>query len=47
MGTPELEIVQGGMMTTGVEAKQFGDGDQIVVVNASITVMVDKDMVNW
>lgn len=47
VGTPELEIVQGGMMTTGVEAKQFGDGDQIVVVNASITVMVDKDMVNW
>ena len=34
----EVEVVQGGMLVNGLHVDEFGKGDQIMVVNAGITV---------
>jgi len=39
-GTKELEIVSGGMMTRGLEVPELGDGDNIFVAIAALTVFV-------
>ena len=36
----EVEVVQGGMLVNGLHVDEFGKGDQIMVVNAGITVYV-------
>lgn len=36
----EVEVVQGGMLLNGLHVDEFGEGDQIVIVNAGITVYV-------
>ena len=36
----DVEVVQGGMLQNGLHVDEFGKGDQIVVVNAGITVYV-------
>lgn len=36
----EVEVVQGGMLLSGLHVDEFGEGDQIVMVNAGITVFV-------
>ena len=36
----DVEVVQGGMMLNGLHVDAFGEGDQIVIVNAGITVYV-------
>ena len=36
----EVEVVQGGMLVNGLQVDEFGKGDQIMVVNAGITVYV-------
>ncbi|MBP5240263.1 MAG: Lin0512 family protein [Oscillospiraceae bacterium] len=36
----DVEVVQGGMLQNGLHVDEFGNGDQIVVVNAGITVYV-------
>lgn len=36
----EVEVVPGGMLLNGLHVDDFGDGDQIVMVNAGITVFV-------
>ena len=34
----EVEVVQGGLMLGGLHVDEFGEGDQIVIVNAGLTV---------
>jgi len=34
----EVEVVQGGMLLNGLHVDAFGKGDQIVIVNAGLTV---------
>ncbi len=34
----DVEVVRGGMLLNGLHVDEFGRGDQIVVVNAGITV---------
>ena len=36
----DVEVVQGGMLLNGLHVDEFGKGDQIMVVNAGITVYV-------
>ena len=36
----DVEVVQGGMLLNGLHVDEFGEGDQIVIVNAGITVYV-------
>ncbi len=36
----DVEVVQGGMLLNGLHVDEFGKGDQIVIVNAGITVYV-------
>ena len=38
----ELEIVEGGLAFRGTNAPQFGVGETIVLVNAAVTVYVNK-----
>jgi len=38
----ELEIVEGGLSVRGANVPQFGVGETIVIVNAAITVYVDR-----
>lgn len=40
-GSKELEVVEGGLMTRGLEVPALGCGDNIVVAVASLTVCVD------
>jgi uncharacterized protein (TIGR02058 family) len=42
-GTVELETVEGGLETSGLDFPLLGQGDTIVVALASITVLVDLD----
>jgi uncharacterized protein (TIGR02058 family) len=42
-GTVELTVEEGGLVTEGLDLPMLGQGDKIVVVLASITVMVDMD----
>lgn len=37
----ELEVVAGGLSVTGLHVAALGEGDQIVLVNAAITVRVE------
>ena len=37
----DIEVVEGGMSVTGIHVDALGDGDQIVIVNAAITVLVN------
>ena len=34
----DIEVVQGGMLLNGLHVDEFGKGDQIMIVNAGITV---------
>ena len=34
----EVEVVQGGMLLNGLHVDAFGKGDQIMIVNAGLTV---------
>ena len=34
----ELEVVEGGMLLNGLHVDEFGEGDQIVLVNVGLTV---------
>lgn len=43
-GTPEFEVVQGGLYIKGLREPKFGDGDHILLVNAALTVWIDTDM---
>ena len=38
--TVDVEVVKGGMLLSGLHVDDFGGGDQIVMVNAGITVYV-------
>lgn len=38
--TVDVEVVPGGMLLNGLHIDDFGNGDQIVIVNAGITVYV-------
>ncbi len=40
-GEPTLEIEEGGLKVTGTAVKSLGEGDQIVMVNAALTVWID------
>ena len=37
----DVEVVQGGMLVNGLHVDKFGRGDQIMVVNAGLTVYVN------
>ncbi len=37
-----VEVVRGGMMLNGLHVDMFGQGDQIMIVNAGITVFVKR-----
>ncbi len=40
-GTKSLEVIQGGMIASGVMIKELGDtSDNIIVCNAAITVLI-------
>ena len=36
----DVEVVEGGMQLNGLHVDEFGKGDQIVIVNAGLTVWV-------
>ena len=36
----DVEVVEGGMFLNGLHVDAFGEGDQIVIVNAGLTVYV-------
>ena len=36
----DVEVMKGGMTLPGVHADEFGEGDQIIVVNCGLTVYV-------
>ena len=36
----DVEVVQGGMMLNGIHRDEFGEGDQIMIVIAGLTVYV-------
>ena len=40
-GTPTIEVEEGGLKVTGLEVKALGEGNQIVMVNAALTVWID------
>lgn len=40
-----IEVVKGGLDVKGLHIESLGEGDNIVIVNAAITVYVDMDMV--
>ncbi|MDR2368401.1 MAG: Lin0512 family protein [Deltaproteobacteria bacterium] len=42
-GQVNLELVEGGMVTQGLNLPLLGEGDRIVVAIASITVLVDVE----
>jgi uncharacterized protein (TIGR02058 family) len=42
-GSTELEVVEGGLLTRGLEVPSLGVGDNILVACASLTVLVDTD----
>jgi len=42
-GSSELEVVEGGLLTQGLEVPALGSGDNILVAVASLTVCVDLD----
>lgn len=42
-GAKELEVVEGGLLTRGLEVPALGSGDNILVAIASLTVSVNID----
>lgn len=42
-GSRELEVVEGGLLTRGLEVPALGSGDNILVAIASLTVSVNID----
>lgn len=36
----DVEVVKGGMQLNGLHVDEFGKGDQIMIVNAGLTVWV-------
>jgi uncharacterized protein (TIGR02058 family) len=42
-GQVELEVVEGGLESEGLNLPVLGDGDRIVIAVASLTVLVDLD----
>lgn len=40
-----VETVTGGMTVRGLRVPAFGEGDNIVLVNAAVTVFIDTDLV--
>lgn len=44
-GSPQVEVVHGGLSVRGLAVPSLGDGDNIVLANAALTVWVDTDMV--
>jgi len=42
-GAKELEVVEGGLLTRGIEVPALGCGDNILVAIASLTVSVNID----
>lgn len=40
----DVEVVEGGMLLKGLHVDEFGEGDQIVIVNAGITVFVKAEL---
>ena len=44
-GTPEVEVVPGGLSVRGLAVPSLGEGDSILLVNAALTVWVDTDLI--
>ena len=43
LGQGQISVQQGGLAAGGLHVDQFGEGDQIVVVNAALTVYIDTE----
>ena len=43
LGQGQSSVQQGGLAAGGLHVDQFGEGDQIVVVNAALTVYIDTE----
>lgn len=41
VGKVSADVINGGLAVKGLSEKDFGEGDQIVLVNAALTVYVD------
>lgn len=44
-GTPEVEVVAGGLSVRGLAVPTLGEGDTILIANAALTVYVDADQI--
>ena len=44
-GTPEVEVVPGGLSVRGLAVPALGEGDSILIANAALTVWVDTDLI--
>jgi uncharacterized protein (TIGR02058 family) len=42
-GSASVEVREGGLSVTGLEVESLGAGNQIVLVNAALTVFVETD----
>ena len=42
-GKAEIEVVSGGLNVTGLSVQALGEGDQIVLVNAALTVYIEVE----
>ena len=40
-GNPTIDVVDGGLSTTGLYVEALGEGDQIVIAVASLTVYIE------
>lgn len=46
-GEASVEVVSGGLTVKGLSVPHLGAGDTIVLVNAAVTVWVDRDQIDW
>lgn len=44
-GTPEVEVVEGGLSVRGLAVPALGEGDTILIANAALTVWVDAEQI--
>lgn len=44
-GSPEVEVVPGGLCVRGLAVPSLGEGDSILLANAALTVWVDTDLI--
>lgn len=44
-GTPEVEVVPGGLSVKGLSVPTLGEGDTILLANAALTVLVDTSSI--